>query len=83
MAKTKQIEPLQIESALLTMEQTCQLINVKRATFYNLRVSGKFAPLPVNLCRKVLYVRSEVESWIKSGCPHRKQWQILRKELKL
>jgi len=65
-------EPLKIEPALLTVEQTCQLINVKRATFYNLKASGKFAPLSVGLCRKVLYVRSEIESWIKSGCPHRK-----------
>lgn len=73
-------ESIKIEPALLNIEQTCQLINVKRAHFYNLRASGKFAPLPVNLSRKVLYVRSEIESWIKSGCVPRKQWQILKKE---
>jgi len=77
--ETLPVEPLQIQPALLTVEQTCQLINVKRATFYNLKASGKFAPLPVGLCRKVLFIRVEVEDWIKAGCPHRRQWQIQKK----
>ena len=81
--KTNPPDPLNIEPALLTVEQTCQLINVKRATFYNLRASGKFAPLPVNLCRKVLYLRSEIEDWLSKKCPHRKVWQNQRKENKL
>jgi len=76
-------EPLRIEPALLNLEQTCQLINVKRACYYRLRDSGKFAPLPVGLCRKVLYRRDEIEKWIQAGCPHRKQWQIQKKEMKL
>lgn len=71
-----------IESALLTVGQVCQLINVKRATFYKLKASGRFGPLPVPLCRKVLYLRSEIEDWLKARCPHRKQWQIMRKESK-
>ena len=71
--------PVKIEPALLTVEQTCQLINIKRATFYNLRASGKFAPLPVALCRKVLYLRSEVEDWLAKKCPHRKLWQTAKR----
>jgi predicted DNA-binding transcriptional regulator AlpA len=82
-AKMQSSETLQIEPALLTIDQTCQLINVKRAHFYNLRASGKFAPLPVNLSRKVLYVRTEIESWIRAGLPHRKIWHNQRKENRL
>ncbi|MBA7486765.1 hypothetical protein ES707_22326 [subsurface metagenome] len=68
-----------IEPVLLTVEQTCQLINVGRAELYRLRASGVFAPLPVGLCRKVLYRRSEIEDWVKAGCPHRKQWQTTKR----
>jgi len=68
------VELQQIEPALLTIPQVCQLINVGRAELYRLRASGVFAPLPVGLCRKVLYRRSEIEDWVKAGCPHRKVW---------
>ena len=83
MAKAKQIEPLKIEPALLTIPQVCEYLNIARATFYNLRASGKFAPLPVNLCRKVLYRKTEIERWVQADCPHRKIWQSQRKELRL
>jgi len=73
---------LQIEPALWTIFEVCQYLNIARPTFYNLRASGKFAPLPVGLCRKVLYLRFEVEAWLKAGCPHRKQWQLLKKEIR-
>ena len=78
-------KPLKIEPALLTIPQVCLYLNIKRATFYKLNATGAFGLLPVKLgaLRKVLYVRSEVESWIKAGCPHRKQWQIIKKEMKL
>jgi len=72
-----------IEPALLTIPQVCQLINVGRAELYRLKASGAFAPLPVGLCRKVLYLRSEVEDWLSKKCPHRRVWQAQRKELRL
>jgi len=67
-----------IQPALLTIPQVCELVNIKRATFYKLNASGAFAPLPMGLCRKVLYQRAEVEAWISAKCPHRKQWQIIK-----
>jgi predicted DNA-binding transcriptional regulator AlpA len=72
--------PVKIEPALLTISQVCQLINVGRAELYRLKATGVFAPLPVGLCRKVLYLRSEVEDWLKQKCPHRKQWQAMRQQ---
>jgi predicted DNA-binding transcriptional regulator AlpA len=72
--------PERIAPELLSIEQTCQLINVQRATFYKLRASGRFAPLPVGLCRKVLYRKGEIEKWIQAGCPHRKEWQSMKKD---
>ena len=76
-------EPLQIEPALLTILQVCQLLNISRAEFYRLDASGRFAPLSVGLCRKRLYLRSEVENWLSKKCPHRKVWSTQRKENRL
>lgn len=70
--------PDKIEPALLTVLQVCSLLNISRAEFYRLNQSGKFAPLQIGLCRKVLYLRFEVENWLRAGCPNRKQWQVMR-----
>ena len=72
--------PEVIAPALLTIEQTCQLLNISRAEFYRLDQSGKFAPLSTGLCRKRLYIKSEIESWIRAGLPQRKQWQTIKKD---
>ena len=74
---------LEIEPALLTIPDVCKYLNIKRATFYKLNASGRFAPLQIGLCRKVLYNRAEIENWIQAGCPHRKQWQSIKRENKL
>ena len=74
--------PERIQPALLTIPQVCQLLNISRAEFYRLDQTGKFAPLSTGLCRKRLYVRTEIENWIAAGLPHRKIWQSQRKELK-
>ena len=75
-----QIEPLRIEPALLTIPQVCAYLNICRSELYRLKESGKFALLPVPLCRKLLYSKNELLVWIRAGCPHRKQWQNQRKE---
>jgi predicted DNA-binding transcriptional regulator AlpA len=67
-----------IQPELLTISDILRLTNLSRTAFYRLNASGKFAPLPVNLCRKVLYQRAEIESWIAAKCPHRKQWLIMK-----
>jgi excisionase family DNA binding protein len=77
---TKEKESEKIAPALLTIPQVCQLLNISRAEFYRLNQSGKFAPLQVSLCRKVLYNRAEIDRWIQAGCPHRKIWQTIKEQ---
>lgn len=81
-AKTQSPERLRIEPALLTIPQVCEYLNIKRATFYKINATGAFGLLPVKLgtCRKVLYSRIELDAYVRAACPHRKQWQIIRKE---
>ena len=86
MNRTKQTpEPSQIEPALLTILQVCDYLNIKRATFYKINATGAFGLLPIKLgtCRKVLFSKAELIAWLNVNppCPHRKQWQIQRKEL--
>lgn len=71
-----------ITPALLTISQVCELLNISRAEFYRLDASGKFAPLSTGLCRKRLYLKNEIESWLSAGLPHRKIWSTMKKELK-
>lgn len=75
---TPEIEPL-----LLDINQLCMCLGIKRATYYRISANGMLGPLPIKLCRKVLYSKTEIERWVEVGCPHRKQWQILKKEFKL
>jgi excisionase family DNA binding protein len=70
--------PEKIQPELLTISQVCELLNISRAEFYRLDSTGKFAPLSVGLCRKRLYLRTEIENWIEAGLPHRKLWQTIK-----
>jgi predicted DNA-binding transcriptional regulator AlpA len=70
--------PEKIEAGLWTISQVIAYLNISRAEFYRLDQSGKFAPLQIGLCRKVLYLRSEVEDWLSKKCPHRRVWQAQR-----
>jgi excisionase family DNA binding protein len=72
--------PEKLQPALLTIPQVCEYLNIKRATFYKINATGAFGLLPIRLgtCRKVLYSRTELDTYVKSGCPHRRQWQIMR-----
>ncbi len=74
-----------IAPVLLTIPQVCEYLNIARPTFYKISATGAFGLLPIKLgtCRKVLYSRTELDAYVRAGCPHRKQWQIQRKEMRL
>jgi len=74
--------PEKIQPALLTIPQVCEYLNIARPTFYKINATGAFGILPIRLgtCRKVLYSRIELYAYVRAGCPHRKQWQIVKKD---
>lgn len=82
MSNNQSPEPLQIAPALLTIPQVCAYLNIARPTFYKLNSTGAFGLLPVKLgtCRKVLYSRAELDAFVQAGCPHRRQWQSIKKD---
>lgn len=75
-------EALKIQPALLTIPQVCAYLNIARATFYKINATGAFGLSPVKLgtCRKVLYSRIELDAYVKAGCPHRKQWESMKRD---
>ncbi len=79
-SKRQSPEQLQIQPALLTIPQVCEYLDIKRATFYKINATGAFGLLPIKLgtCRKVLYSRAELDSYVRADCPHRKIWQTIK-----
>ena len=59
---------------LLSAEEAAELIGVGRTHFYALHSSGRLGPMPVQLGRRTLWNRKELESWVAAGCPAREQW---------
>jgi len=66
------------ELLLLDIKQLCNCLSIARPTYYKISSNGMLGPLPIRLCRKVLYSKAEIERWVQAGCPHRKQWQIMK-----
>jgi predicted DNA-binding transcriptional regulator AlpA len=51
---------------------------ISRAQWFRLAASGR-TPLPVRLgTRRLVYIISELESWLKAGAPDREIWLRMR-----
>ena len=66
----KQVCPL-----LLSAPDAAKLLGVGSSHFWSLHSGGRLGPLPVKLGRRTLWSRADLEGWVASGCPSRKQWQ--------
>lgn len=67
-------EPLAL---LLDAVGAADLLDVSRSHFLRLHASGQ-VPQPVRLGRRVLWIRSELEAWLKAGAPSRERWSLVR-----
>jgi excisionase family DNA binding protein len=62
------------EKLLSVMELAEKLGNVARSTIYEWMQSGKI-PSPVHIGRRIFWRLSEINEWIKAGCPGRGKWE--------
>lgn len=69
----------EIESELLTVKQTCQLLNISRTLLYSRSSSEVFGIVPIRIGRKVLFSRKELLAHIDAGMPPRTKWQTMKK----
>ena len=67
---------------LLDAKEAAALCNVSQATWYRLHIIGK-TPEPVKLGRRSLWVRDELEAWVRAGCPKREKWNKLKRKAEL
>lgn len=62
---------------LLSVDDTCKLLNIRRTLFYSMISTGHFGPLPLRLGRRRMYRRADVERWIELGAPARERFLTL------
>jgi len=62
---------------LLSVDDTCKLLNIHRTLFYSMISTGQFGPLPLRLGRRRMYRRADVERWIEFGAPAREKFLVL------
>lgn len=66
-----------VETTLLVGRiQAARLCSVSPASFDRLTAAGK-TPRPIKLGGRVVWRRSDLESWIAHGCPDRKTFDSL------
>ena len=67
-----------IEPALLTIEQTCQFLNIGKTLLYRRLSSECFGVMPIRIGRKVLFSRKELQAYVDAGMPPRPKWQAMK-----
>lgn len=63
---------------LLTVDELSELLKVSKRTIWRMRSSGQI-PKPVRIGGGVRWRQSEIENWIKKGCPDQLNMQNGRK----
>ena len=75
LAETAQASPT-LEPMLIDTEEVLKLLGgLSRAGYHKARTTGRFAPMPIKIGKKVLHRYQEVKDWINAGCPPRNKWR--------
>lgn len=67
-------------SWLVGRTEAARLCAVSPATWDRLTAAGK-VPRPIKLGGRVVWRRSDLESWVSLGCPDRKRFELLTSDL--
>jgi predicted DNA-binding transcriptional regulator AlpA len=76
-----------IEPLLVNVDTLCRLLSISRSSYFDLKARGLIGPVPVRLNHRLLFIRSEIESWLlardpKTGqLPNRERWLAMRENL--
>jgi len=61
------------EPLLLSAEEAARLCGIAARTWWRLHSAGR-VPMPLKLGRATRWSRSELQAWVKVGCPARDKW---------
>lgn len=59
---------------LLSATDAARILGIGERHFHGLNSAGQLGPLPIQLGRRVLWSREELEQWVRCGCPTRQKW---------
>ena len=62
---------------LVSAKQVAGLLGVSLSSLWAYHASGR-VPMPVKVCGRTMWVREEIESWVRGGCPARCKWNEMR-----
>jgi excisionase family DNA binding protein len=61
---------------LIDASMLAEKLNVHEVTIRKWQVNGKI-PAPVRIGRAVKWRLTEIDAWIKAGCPPRAKWEAM------
>lgn len=67
------------EPWLLSVADVARLLNISKGALQKLRRQAR-VPAPVEMGRRVLWRREELEAWVRTGCPTREAWESRRRQ---
>jgi prophage regulatory protein len=65
---------------LVDTDRAAELCGVSPATWFRLKAAGK-TPAPVRLGGKVLYRVEDLVTWVRLGCPGRKEFEARKADV--
>ena len=68
---------------LLDAEEASRMLGISRSNFYALLSSGRIGPEPINLGKRVLWKRTDLELWVENDCPNRQKWLLIKEDRKI
>ena len=71
---------VQIEPALVGIEDAASMLGISVTAFKSLDRTGGIGPMPVKIgtLKRRLWSVCEVRRWAESGCPTRERWQGMK-----
>lgn len=63
--------------ATLSAAQAAEFYGVSRSLWWKLHAASQL-PDPIRLGRRVLWLRSELDAWVRHGAPSRERWRAIR-----
>lgn len=66
------------EPLLISTNEAARLLSMSRAKLYEGLSSGTIGPMGFKIGGKRLFDPEELRSWVRSGCPGRRQWLTMK-----
>ena len=63
-----------MEKLLIKTDEAAKYLSIGRTLLYRLEKEGVIGPRPIKMGNCCLWSYYELQRWVQSGCPGRKEW---------